>query len=86
MADNIIVDGIIDVIKELKEKAKCPFCNENLGFERADNYYHRDSTRFTLLCRPCQLAFTLQKGKKDKWSLNEVIQRYIPQPPRPTVT
>lgn len=72
MSDNIIVDGIIDAIKELKEVAKCPFCNEKLEFDSADKSYWGGSTdSFRLLCKKCSLEFRL-RNKKNKWTLEGV--------------
>ena len=76
MARNIIVDGIIDVIKELKEAARCPFCDGRLEFERADkSAWRSDDGSFSLTCMQCHLDFTLGR-KKDKWSLEGVRRSY----------
>jgi len=72
MADTIIVDGIIDAIKELREVANCPFCDERLEFESADKSLWRSADdSFTLSCPKCKLDFSLRR-KKDKWLLAQV--------------
>ena len=72
MAGEIIVDGIIDAIKELKEAAKCPFCDEQLEFDSASKSCCGSSAdSFRLLCKKCALEFSLRR-KKNKWLLEGV--------------
>ena len=70
----IIVNGIIDTIKKLKEEAKCPFCDKQLEFSAANTHYDRGE-RFILCCKECKLEFTLTKRvhkKEVKWVLDDV--------------
>ena len=72
---NIMVNGIIDVIKELKETAKCPFCDGKLGFLKAGKPVWGSGDVFQLSCDNCKLEFGLRKRKKDKWILEQVRAR-----------
>lgn len=75
----IIMNGMIDAIKELREQAKCPFCDKQLEFAEADSWGRDD--KFKLQCRECALEFTLirQKCKKEtKWVLGGVRKAYFP--------
>lgn len=71
---SIIVDGIVDAIKELKEKAKCPFCDKQLELDSAQRDYF-GGNRFILICNVCKLSFRITKmvhKKEVKWQLDEV--------------
>lgn len=74
----IIMNGLIDIIKDIKEKAKCPFCNNPLTFNAVSNEYS-SGTRVKLTCENCKLEFTLVKKthkKEVNWYLDEVRTHY----------
>ena len=74
----IIMNGIVDAIKDLREHAKCPFCDKQLEFFEADSWGRDD--RFRLQCKECKLEFTLtqEKHKKEtKWVLTGVRKAFF---------
>ena len=55
--------GAIEEIKRLKEVAKCPFCGEQLKFQRYEKSW-RDP-RITLRCETCNLDFEFQREEEE---------------------